>query len=102
MRLLLVTRDFPLHASEAPGWSYELGRRFASRRQDAALIGLAGVLSLRLGALCRARAFDGDTKRFIPGTSPQLARELGLSGRRVPRSERPGRAAHRSNDAILN
>jgi phosphatidylinositol alpha-1,6-mannosyltransferase len=84
MRLLLVTRDFPLHVGEVPVWSYELGRRFASRCNDFAWIAprvatdaeldrnipfevirlpckpgaLAAVLSLGLGALCRRRPFD--------------------------------------------
>lgn len=180
MRLLLVTRDLPRHVGEVPAWSYELGRRFAARCHDFALIApsvatradrnipfevirlpcqpgaLAGVLALGLRPLCRRRPFDAllgadwqssapallwrgrggparvfaalpardldgnrgfaeanerhagvrrrvlekldgvfpldggcDTKRFTPGTQPQLARELGLGGCRVLLSRGP-------------
>src|SRR3954468_2004767 len=84
MGLLLVTRDVPSHVGEVPAWSYELGRHFATRCSDFALIAprgasgaefdrnlpfevirlpcdagvLTGLLSLGLRALCRARPFD--------------------------------------------
>lgn len=84
MRLLLVTKDFPPHVGGIQTWAYELGRRFAGRCEDFALVAprVAGsaqvdrnvpfevlrlpctagtfvaVASAAVGALCRRRRFD--------------------------------------------